>query len=141
MPTLALTHILDHQFRKSRGDNSSNHIDSFTFSFLRTMSIMTTDITFVEGQLVKMTHIIVKLIKTIKEKYLQITSLINKIEVQAQTIIESSYKHTHPLKITSLGNANNWIGRQIIEFASMAMDSHFSCVSLLNDDFICALIQ
>ena len=41
---------------------------------------MTTDITFVEGQLVKMTHIIVKLIKTIKEKYLQITSLINKVE-------------------------------------------------------------
>ena len=66
----------------SNEENYSNRPDSFTYSFLMTMTIMETDTTFVEEQLVEMACIIAKLTKTVEEKDMQIASLINKVEAQ-----------------------------------------------------------
>ena len=52
----------------------------YSSSFSVTMSIMTTSTTFVKKQLVETTLVITKLTKTIKEKDLQIVSLMNKVE-------------------------------------------------------------
>ena len=47
-----------------------NNSDSFTTSLSMTMSVMTRGTTFVEKQLAKITHVIVKLTKTVNEKKL-----------------------------------------------------------------------
>ena len=64
----------------SKVDNSSKHSDSFTSSFLMIMLVMTMNTTSVKEQLIKMTHVIAKLTKTIEKKDLQIASLMNKVE-------------------------------------------------------------
>ena len=64
----------------SKVDNSSKHFDSFTSSFLMIMLVMTMNTTSVKEQLIKMTHVIAKLTKTIEKKDLQIASLMNKVE-------------------------------------------------------------
>ena len=66
--------------RMSKVDNSSKHFDSFTSSFLMIMLVMTMNTTSVKEQLIKMTHVIAKLTKTIEKKDLQIASLMNKVE-------------------------------------------------------------
>ena len=76
--------------RMSNEENYSNRPDSFTYSFLMTMTIMATDTTFVEEQLAEMTCVIAKLTKTVEEKDMYIASLINKVEVQVQNMGESS---------------------------------------------------
>ena len=55
-----------------------------------TMSIMETDTTFVEEQLIEMARAIAKLTKTVEEKDMQIASLINKVKAQVQKTSESS---------------------------------------------------
>ena len=74
----------------SNKENYSNHSEYFTFPFLMTMSIMTTDTTSIEEQLAEMARAIAKLTKTVEEKDMQITFLINKVEAQVQNIGESS---------------------------------------------------
>ena len=55
-----------------------------------TMSVMETDTTFVEEQLIEMARAIAKLTKTVEEKDMQIASLINKVKTQVQKTSESS---------------------------------------------------
>ena len=68
----------------SNEENYSNRFDFFTSPFLMTMLVMATDTTSVEEQLAEMTHTIAKLTKTVKEKDMQIASLINKVEAKVQ---------------------------------------------------------
>lgn len=77
-------------------------------------------------QLAKMARTIDKLTKTVEEKYLQIASLMNKVETQMQNTIKSSQGLTHPLRTTSPSDAPHvsksmQIGRQIIKFASVTL--------------------
>ena len=51
---------------------------------------MATSTISIEEQLAEMAHAIAKLTKTVEEKDLQIVSLMNKVEAQAQSIVESS---------------------------------------------------
>ena len=51
---------------------------------------MATGTISIEEQLAEMAHAITKLTKIVEEKYLQIISLMNKVEAQAQSIVESS---------------------------------------------------
>ena len=97
----------------SKEENYSNHLDSFTSLFSMTMSVMTTDTTFVEEQLAEMAHVIAKLTKIVKEKDMQIAYLINKVEAQVQNTGESSQGLNHlpnvasPLNDMELSITNN----------------------------------
>ena len=75
--------------RMSKKDNSSNDFDFFTYSFIMTILVMTIATTSIEEQLTDIARAIAKLTKTIKEKNLQITSFMNKVEAQAQNMVES----------------------------------------------------
>ena len=65
------------------------------------MPVITIDTTSVEEQLTKMTCIIPKLTKMVKEKDMQIVFLINKVETQVQNIGESSQGLNHLLNVLS----------------------------------------
>ena len=81
MPTPVSTHILDHQLAcKKRATPLTIPTLAFTSFFVVTMLVMTTDTTSIEEQLAEMTYAIAKLTKTIEDKDLQITFLINKVE-------------------------------------------------------------
>ncbi|KAJ9706563.1 hypothetical protein PVL29_001840 [Vitis rotundifolia] len=87
--------------RMSNKENYSNRSDSFTSPFSMTMPIMATGTTSVEEQLVEMAYVIAKLTKTVEEKYMQIASLINKVEVQVQNTGESSQRLNHISNVAS----------------------------------------
>ena len=76
--------------RMSKEKNYSNCSDPFTSSFSMTMSVIATDTTSVEEQLAKMARAIAKLTKTVEEKDMRITPLINNVKAQVQNIGESS---------------------------------------------------
>ena len=65
------------------------------------MSLMATDTTFVEEQLIEMARAIAKLTKTIEEKDMQIASLINKVKTQVQKTSESSQWLNHLPNVVS----------------------------------------
>ena len=52
-----------------------------------------------------MARVILKLTKIVNKKYLQITSLMNKVEALTQNTIESSPRLIHHSKVASLSNA------------------------------------
>ena len=85
----------------SKEENYSNHSNSFTSPFSMTMPVMATGTTSVEEQLEEMTRAIAKLTKMVEEKDMQIASLINKVETQAQNIGESSHGLNHPSNVAS----------------------------------------
>ena len=62
---------------------------------------MTTGTTTVEEQLADMARAIAKLTKTVKEKDMQIVSLINKVEAQVQNTGKSSQGLNHLLNVAS----------------------------------------
>lgn len=70
---------------------------------------MTTNTISVKEQLVEMACAIAKLTKIVKEKDLQITSLINKVEAQAQNTIESSQGLDYPLGIVSPSDVTTYV--------------------------------
>ena len=86
----------------SNEENYSNRFDFFTSPFLMTMLVMATDTTSVEEQLVEMTRTIAKLTKTVKEKDMQIASLINKVEAKVQNRGKSSQGLDHLSNVASL---------------------------------------
>ena len=88
--------------RMSNEENYSNRFDFFTSPFLMTMLVMATDTTSVEEQLAEMTHTIAKLTKTVKEKDMQIASLINKVEAKVQNRGKSSQGLDHLSNVASL---------------------------------------
>ena len=67
-----------------------------------TMSIIATDTTSVEKQLVEMAFAITKLTKMVEKKGLQIVYLINKVEAQVQNMGESSQGLNHLSNVASL---------------------------------------
>ena len=107
-------------------ENYSNRSDSFTSSFSMTMPVMTTDTTSVEEQLAEMARVIAKLTKTVEEKDMQITFLINKVEAQVQNMGESSQGLNHLPNVASpLDDAPHTyrtmqVERQTTESASVA---------------------
>ena len=86
---------------------------------------MTIDTTSVEEQLAEMARVIAKLTKTVEEKDMQITFLINKVEAQVQNMGESSQGLNHLPNVASpLDDAPHTyrtmqVERQTIEYASM----------------------
>ena len=66
-----------------------------------TMPVMAMGTTSVEEQLEEMTRAIAKLTKMVEEKDMQITSLINKVETQAQNTGESSHGLNHLSNVAS----------------------------------------
>ena len=90
-----------------------------------TMSVMATDITSVEEQLIEMAHTIAKFTKTVEENDIQIVFLINKVETQVQNTSESSQGLNHLPNIASpLDDAPHTyrimqVERQTVESASV----------------------
>lgn len=91
----------------SREDDSLKHSNSLSFSFWVTMVVMIASVASIKEQLVEMTHVISKLTKIIKEKVLQIDSLMNKVDTWTQNTTDSSHEFTHPPRVASQGDSTN----------------------------------
>lgn len=89
MPTPTPNHF-ESPIGMSKKDNFFNNSNSSIFSFAVTMLVMTINTMSIEEQLARMACAIAKLTKSIKEKNMQIASLMSKVATQTQNTIKSS---------------------------------------------------